>query len=514
MPKFQNPKIKELLEKYQTVWALGHFSILGNWDSRTYMPVSGAEERGLALAKLDSLRQRLLLEPDFLKLLESVSGSTNSEQTTAGFNDYEKGVARVLQRTVSVLQKLPPAFVEELAITANRAQMVWEKAKQEDDFILFQPELDKLVTLMKRQAEYLAVDKNYEHLYDALLDQYEEGWTTKDFTQFFESIKQPLQELFQRIKNSPIYTVSHPLETELYDRTAMEKLNHSILSLLGADFDKLRLDVAAHPFSDGPSLNDARITTRYRDRDFAESLYATIHEFGHALYDLQVDQELKYTPLLGGVSYGFHESQSRFWENIIGRSPVFIEKIYPVLTEHLDFLKRYEVEDVVRYSNLVKASLIRVEADEVTYHFHIMLRFELEKQLIEGSLKVVDLPEIWKAKMKEYVGIEPENHTTGVLQDIHWSSGAFGYFPTYSLGTFLSGLWKAQIEKDVGAIDSLLKQEDGIEKIQQWLKNQIHQYGATYTSKELIKKITGRDFSPLPFLDYLQEKYSKIYQLM
>jgi carboxypeptidase Taq len=508
MTKFEHPKIKEILEYYQIVWALGHFSILGNWDSRTYMPIAGAEERGVALAKIDSLKQKILLDPEFLKLLDEAEKELVNKEIA---NDYERGVIRLLKRTIEILQKLPSSFVEELAIAANKAQMVWEKAKAEDDFKLFQTELEKIVELMKQQATYLSVDKNYRHPYDALLDQYEEGWITEDFQQFFDSIRRPLQELFQSIKSSSNYITTHPLEEETYDRNVMEKLNRDILLLLGADFDKLRLDVSSHPFSEALSLNDARITTRYRDRNFGESLFATIHEFGHALYDLQVDQDLKYTPLLGGISYGFHESQSRFWENIIGRSSVFLEKILPILKEYLVFLRKYEFEDFARYANLVRPSLIRVEADEVTYHFHIMLRFELEKQLIEGSLKVSELPQIWSAKMKEYIGVEPKSYATGVLQDIHWSAGLFGYFPTYSLGTFLSGMWRAQIQKEVGDIPELLKQENGITTIQQWLKDKIHKFGATYTSKEMIQKITGKDFSPAPFLDYLQEKYSKLY---
>ena len=276
---------------------------------------------------------------------------------------------------------------------------------------------------------------------------------------------------------------------------------------------KLRLDVSAHPFTTNISLNDHRITTWYRENDFARSLFATIHEYGHALYESQFDSKINYTPLcnFSGLSLSIHESQSRFWENMIGRTKQFIHGMHKSILGINPNLVKYNVEEIYNYFNLVKPSLIRVEADEVSYHFHVMIRFEIEKGLIEGKLKVKDLPEIWRAKMKEYLGITPKTDREGVLQDIHWSSGSIGYFPTYSIGTFLSGLIKYEIEKDIGDLGNLIKSEDGIKKIQDWLKEKIHQYGGTYTMKELVKKSFGKDFSPSYFLSYLEKKYKEVY---
>ncbi len=502
MAKFNNKVVKEILEKYKTISALSSLSALAGWDLNTYMPPKAGEDRGFILGKVEVLTKKLLLDKEFLSLLKKAEKIKN-------LNDYERGVIRVLQRRINILKKLPDQFIEEFNQVTNTAQVVWRKAKENNDFKSFQPYLEKIVNLVKKQADYLGYKT---HPYDALIDLYEEGWTTQDFETFFNSIKGELKSIFEKIKSSKDYLVRHPLENEKYRKEDMEKVNYEVLKILNFDPSRSRLDIAPHPFEESISLNDVRITTWYHPKDFARSLTAVIHEFGHSLYELNIDPELQFTPLQHGVSYAFHESQSRFWENMIGRTPTFLRKIFPILKKYLPFIKKYKFEDVVCYFNLVRPSLIRVEADEVTYHFHIMLRFQIEKGLLENSLKVKELPEYWNETMKNYLGIEPKNYHEGVLQDIHWSTGAIGYFPTYSLGTFLSGLWLKKIEGELGRLESVLYQRDGILKIQNWLRKNIHQYGSSYSPKELILKVYKKEFSPEPFLNYLRNKYFELYK--
>jgi len=502
--KFQKEVVLKILDKYYTIASLGSLISLADWDLNTYMPEGSAEDRGFVLGKVNLLVKKLILDSELKELISKAKD--NFEK----LNDYEKGVIRVLEREIKIIEKLPDEFIEKWTKLTNEAQIIWRKAKEESNFELFRPYLEKIVELAKEKAEYLGYK---EHPYDALIDLFEEGWTTKDFEKFFESIKEPLKSLFNKIKNSKNYIEKHPLEEEKYEKENMEKLNYYVLGILNFNPQKSRLDIAPHPFENAISLNDVRITTWYHEKDFRRSLTATIHEFGHSLYELQIDPELRFTPLQSGLSYAFHESQSRFWENVIGRNKVFLEKIFEKAKELLPFLNKYSFEDFVLYFNIVRPEKIRVEADEVTYHFHIILRFEIEKGLMEGSIKVEELPEFWKEKMKEYMDINVENDKEGVLQDIHWSMGAIGYFPTYSLGTFLSGLWLEILEKDLGNIDEILKDSDGILKIQEWLKENIHKYGKTYTPKEMILKVYGREFSVEPFLNYLNSIYGKIYNI-
>lgn len=502
--KFQNKIIKNILNKYYYISSLESLISLADWDLNTYMPESSAEDRGFVLGKVNLLIKNLILDKKLKKLLEK------AKENLEKLNDYEKGVVRVLEREINIIEKLPNEFIEEFNKVTNEAQIIWRNAKKENNFEKFKPHLEKIVELIKKKAEYLGYE---EHPYDALIDLFEEGWTTKDFENFFEVIKKPLKDLFNQIRNSPFYKEKHPLEEEKYEKEQMEKLNYYVLSLLNFNPARSRLDIAPHPFETAISLNDVRITTWYHPKDFRRSLTATIHEFGHSLYELQVDPELKFTPLQGGLSYAFHESQSRFWENIIGRNPIFLAKIFEKAKEFLLFLKKYSFEDFVLYFNIVRPEKIRVEADEVTYHFHIILRFELEKGLLEEKIKVNELPEIWRAKMKEYLDVDVDNDKEGVLQDIHWSMGAIGYFPTYSLGTFLSGMWLEALQNELGVIEEFLKEGNGILRIQNWLKEKIHKYGKTYPSKDLISKICGKEFFAEPFLSYIKNKYNKLYNL-
>lgn len=492
----RNIVILKILEKYKIIWALSHLAGLANWDLDTYMPELGLEARGEALAKVSSLIQELFLEKEFIELIKQAE---NEE-----LNDYEKGIIRLLKRSLKFYQKLPSDFIEEFVKITNEARAYWREARERSDFSIFEPYLEKIIEMSRKKAELLGYQK---HPYDALLDEYEEGLITEDVEKYFSSIKRPLIELFHKIKNSKKYSY-HELENEEYEIEKMKILNNKIIEVLHNGLKNLRMDISTHPFSISIGKGDARITTRYEGKDFFRSYSSTIHEFGHSLYELQCDDKLYYTPVAGGSSLVIHESQSRFWENFIGRSDGFIELIYNDFVKLGDNFKDYTKEDIYNYFNLVKPGFIRVEADEISYHLHVLIRFEIEKALIEGSINVKDLPKIWNDKYEEYLGIRPRNDREGVLQDVHWSQGSIGYFPTYSIGTCLSAMWKYYLEKDLEKISDLVKTKQGIEKIRKWLKENVHQYGSTYMFKDLVKKSLGKEFDSMYLLDYLKGKYS------
>ena len=493
---FEHPAIKEILKHYRTIWALRHARGLMGWDSETYMPRMGVEERSIAAAEIAVLSQKLLLEPRFVELVEKA-------WSLEGLNEYERGVVRVLKRAIRIFKKLPPSLVAEKAATSQKAKAVWRGAKEKDDFNMFKPYLAKLVELNRQTAEYLGYD---EHPYDALLDLYEEGLKTRDMERIYDAIIPVSQKVLEKVLEEGYYPQNHPLEQQRYDPKALEEVNRRVLDLLGYPWDRGRLDVSAHPFTSGIGVRDVRITTRYEGFDFKRSLLAVIHEYGHALYDLQLDERFIATPLAGGASMGIHESQSRFWENMVGRTRGFVEMIYPELREKLPFLANHDVEEVYRYFNTVRPSLIRVEADEVTYNFHTLLRFELEKQMITGEIKVDDVPELWAETLDRLLGVKPRSHAEGVLQDIHWSMGSMGYFPTYTIGNVVAAQVRAHILRDMPNLAEMVRNAE-FKPVQEWLREKIHRWGSMYPPQELLERKLGEPVNPEYFADYLVKKY-------
>ncbi len=498
----KNKYIRKILKYYETLWALEHYRALGEWDQNVYMPEKGTKPRGKAAGKVKVLLQKMFTDKQFLNL---ISAAEQEKDLT----DVERGIIRVLKRELRDYQKLPAEFLEEFERLTTQAYAAWVKAKKQKDFSIFEPYFSKIVEMLKQKVEYIGYK---EHPYDVLLDDFEEGLTVKQVDSFFEQIVPEIKELLDYVKRSPHYKDKHPLEFEEYDRDKMYQLNIKILKLLGAPFNRLRLDESPHPFTIGIALGcDVRITTWYHKYDFGRSLTAAIHEYGHALYDLQQDRALRDTPVGGGVSYAVHESQSRFWENIVARSPEFIERILPDIYKFLGSrFEKYDLEDYVGYFNLVRPSLIRVEADEVTYHLHIYLRYKIEKELIEGKIKPKEVRDLWNSMIHKLFGLKVPSDDKGVLQDVHWSLGYIGYFPTYSLGTFMSGLVLSQMQKDLGKLEDLVNPA-GFKQVSKWLKEHIHRYGKVYPPAELIKRLTGKRFTPRPFLSYLRKKYKRIY---
>jgi len=406
----------------------------------------------------------------------------------------------VLKRELKYYTSIPPEILEELDRTTTKAAVVWREARRESNFEKFKPYLTKIVELERVIADKLGYEG---HPYNALLDLYEEGFTVNDADEVFNKLLPNLKSILDKIRSEGRYPDKHPLEDVAYDVNVMKAVNEELLKILEMPVGtRFRMDVSAHPFTIGMSVNDVRITTRYEGKDFRATMFSVIHESGHAMYELMIDPNLEMTPVGRGVSMGVHESQSRFWENVIGRSREFVHIIYPLLRERLPFLKDYGEEDVYKYFNIVRPSLIRVDADEVTYNFHIALRYEIEKGLIAGKLDVSDLPSLWDDFMDRYLGVRPKNDAEGVLQDIHWSQGSFGYFPTYTLGNVIAGMIYAKLP---GLRDKVAGRR--FNEIKEFLRDKVCRYGAIYPPKELLMRSFNDAYNPDYLLNYLREKY-------
>ncbi|AGB04507.1 Zn-dependent carboxypeptidase [Aciduliprofundum sp. MAR08-339] len=493
---FENEVIKEILEKYRRIWAIGHASSVLGWDMEVNMPKEGIVERSVAEGELAILSQEFLLKPEFVELV-------NRADSVEGLNEYERGVVRVLKRRIKIESSFPPEFVKELSETTSRATAVWKEAREKNDYDKFAPWLDKIMDLGKRAADYLGYER---YPYDALLDLFEEGLTTEDVERMFDVVERRLKPILERILSEGKVPREHPLEKLKYERASMESVNREILKMFGFPLGvRSRIDVSAHPFTTEFGLKDVRITTRYEGVDFRRTILSTVHEFGHALYELQQDERFMFTPIIGGVSLGIHESQSRFWENIVGRSMEFAELIYPVLNENVSGIGDYTPEDIYWYMNIVRLDYIRTEADVVTYNFHILLRFKLEKIMINEGIDAKDLPELWNDEMENLLGIRPKNYAEGILQDIHWAHGTIGYFPTYSIGTMLAAQIAEHMRRDVNIEDSIKNGE--FQPIKDWLREKVHRYGSIYPPKELLRRGLGEDFNPEYFIRYVESKY-------
>ncbi len=494
---FENETIKEILQRYRRIWAIGHAQSVLGWDMEVNMPKEGVVERSVAQGELSVLSQEFLLKPEFVGLVEKAKGIED-------LNEYERGVVRVLDRRIRISKAFPPEFLREMSEVTSQATKAWEEAKNKDDFSKFEPWLDKIIDLARRATEYLGYQ---EEPYDALLDLFEEGTTTREVSQMFDVIERDLKPLLDRILEEGKVPKEHPLEKEKYEKAQMEKVNRWILEKFGFPLGvRSRLDVSAHPFTTEFGVKDVRITTRYEGEDLRRTVLSTVHEFGHALYELQQDERFMFSPILGGVSLGIHESQSRFWENIIGRSREFAALIHPVMVENLEFMKKYTPEDLYLYFNMVRPDFIRTEADVVTYNFHILLRFKLERMMLNEGVKARDLPELWNNEMENLLGIRPKTYADGVLQDIHWAHGTIGYFPTYSIGTLLAAQIGEYIRRDIPDFDEKVRTGD-FGPIKEWLREKVHRYGSIYPPKELLQRSFGEGLNPEYFVRYVEARY-------
>ncbi len=475
------------------------------WDLQTYMPPAGADARAHQTATLSKIAHAMFIADETGRLIEAAAVEVNG----ADYDSEEASLLRAVRRDYARERRLPSDFVAEFARATSLAHEVWVKARAENRFRDFQPSLENILNLARRMAEYLGYT---DHIYDPLLDRFEPGMTTAQVQTIFDELKKDLLPLAQAIAGRAD-RVDDALLRQEFDEDKQRDFSYSVIQKFGYDFQRGRVDRAVHPFQTNFSINDVRITTRYDRRFFNTAIFGTMHETGHALYELGVDPALERTPLASGTSLGIHESQSRLWENLVGRSRGFWTHFYPELQATFPAqLGHVDLETFYRAVNKVKPSFVRVEADEVTYNLHIMLRFELEQELLEGKVKVADLPEAWNAILRAYLGITPPSDTLGVLQDVHWSSGLFGYFATYSLGNLISAqLWEKALA-DLPDIPARIERGD-FGPLREWLRQNVHRHGRKYMPDELVRRITGEGIQSRSYLHYLKRKYGEIYEL-
>lgn len=489
--EFHNPTVKEILKGYEPIWSLNHAGSLLEWDLEVYMPEKGGAARGFALAQEAMMVQKLTL---------GLRPLLSRAEREGGLNDAEKGVVRVLKKDLHYFERVPPRLVEEIKRTTTEATVVWRAARKDSNFSSFRPYLEKIVALKKEEADKLGYEK---HPYNALLDRFEEGLTVEDVDAVFSKLAPALKQILEKVMAEGRFSKDSPLKSAAYDEPSMRRVNGKLVELLGMPKDRFRMDVSTHPFTMGIAHDDVRITTRYEGTDFKAAMYSTVHESGHAIYELQIGDGYAFTPVGRPASFGVHESQSKFWENAVGRSREFVHLVMPMLRENLGLLGPYGEDQVYAYLNEVKPSMIRVDADELTYNFHIMLRYDIEKRLLAGEVSAADLPSIWNDAMEKYLGLRPANDTEGVLQDIHWSQGSMGYFPTYSMGNVIVGvIWKT-LGKELPA----MVERGEFVRLRGWLKERVHKYGAMYPPKELLKRSFGSGYEPEPLVDYLEQKF-------
>ena len=504
--KITNKKVKKILEKYREISLLARINGLLGWDLNVNLPAKAGEGRAQQSAYLAKLITEKWLEPEFKKLLEEVNVSSFAKAT-----EDEAAIIRNLRWASKYYYRVPKEIIVEFAETGTRAFMVWQKAKAEDKFSDFLPHLEKLIRLNQIIAKHVGFEENP---YDALLDLYEPGLTTSVCKKMFERLQPSLSGILKKIQKSPKYKEKSPLVDGqmAYPVDDQRQTSLYVLRKMGYDLEAGRMDISSHPFTDTLGRWDVRITNRYKVGDFRESLMTAMHEGGHALYEQGVREDYEFTPLDGGVSLGIHESQSRFWENQIGRSYEFIKFLTPIFAAfYPEQLSGAGTEEIFRLFNQVKPSLIRTEADEVTYNLHVMLRFELEEKMINGKIKAKDLPEIWQEKMKKYLGVVAKTDREGVLQDVHWTHELMGYFPTYTLGNLYAAQFAAKMKKEINLEDLSTRGELGT--ILSWLRDKIHQHGSLYWPAELVKRVTGEELNSNYFLDYIKRKYKQIYEV-
>ena len=493
----ENPVMNQILDAYKPMWSLNHAISLMGWDFETYMPREGTEERGVADSQLHLLHKELLLNKDFVGLVDSAKKLEN-------LNDPEKGIVRVLNRAITKQIKIPKELTEAESLERIRGNMVWRQAREKSDFTMYAPHLKKMIEIKKQIADTIGYEK---HPYNALLDTFEEDLTVAELDKIFDVLTPRIQKVLKKLVDSgSLFCKESKLEKSRYDIQKLDELNHDILTLLQYNMERFRMDVSTHPFTEAMGLSDVRITTRYEGTDFKKSISSTIHEAGHALYHLQCDQSLSVTPLEGGSSLALHESQSRFWENIVGRSLPFVQLIAPLIRKQVSFANQATDDELYLYFNNVKADYIRVDADEVTYNLHIAIRYEIEKKIFGDELSVSEISEFWNDRMEQLLGVRPTKDSQGVLQDTHWSSGLFGYFPTYTLGNLVSAIIASNMRKDLEDYEDDIK-KGNFKPIREWLRLKIHQHGSVYAPKVLLNNNFNEGYNPDYFVAYIETKY-------
>ncbi|MBN4065946.1 carboxypeptidase M32 [Candidatus Amoebophilus asiaticus] len=489
-------KYRELMQKVADV---KYTLSLLHWDHETNMPQKGAAIRARQIGTLSGIAHELFISKDLEALLEKLQNDSSLSDSQAK-NIFHS--SKDLKRE----KKYPTDFVVKLNKTTAESFQTWKKAKKENEYGIFAPKLEELLNLKKEECEILGYK---DHPYDAMLDQYEPEEKTANIDMLFQDVKKQLKSFFQTVKEKP--QVDNSFLKKVYDKNKQWDFGIYLLKQMGYDFEAGRQDITAHPFTIHLNNKDVRVTTRINEKDFTSMTWSCIHEGGHALYEQGLKTEEYGLPMGDSISLGIHESQSRLWENHVGRSLAYwkanYDKVQKLFNENLGNIS---LQEFYRGINRIEPTFIRTEADELTYHFHILIRFELEKELISGNLTINDLPKAWNQKYKEYLDLDVPDVRLGVLQDIHWSYGNFGYFPTYSLGSFYAAQFFNKAQEDIGNLTSSIE-TGNMKPLLNWLREHIHQHGKFYSAEELCIKITGEKLNFKYFMEYAEKKFSDIY---
>lgn len=492
--------LKRLLEQVKVAAKFDYAASLLSWDQQTKMPDGGAEGRAEVYAAVKTEGFKLFTSDKIGEILRRLAGL--EEELDTEKQALIRRVGAIYQRSKAI----PPDLFRAFSEVKSKAYTTWVEAKQKSDFALFQPSLEKIVEFVRQFAELYGYENNP---YDGLLPDYEPGLTTEDLRKIVNNLRKHLVPFVRLLTEQPNKPDDSILQGH-FPEDLQRQLCLQILEVIGYDFNTGRLDTTAHPFTTSVGPDDVRVTTHFVIDKLAPALFATIHEGGHALYDQGIDPLVKWLYLDTGYSSGLHESQSRMWENLVGRGLPFWRFFYPKLQNIFSHFRGIALEDFYRAINTVKLSPIRIYADEVTYNLHIVLRFEIEEALLRGELEVKDLPELWNAKMQEYLGIMPRNDAEGVLQDVHWSQGYFGYFPTYMLGNLYAAQLHAAARREITNLEEEIA-KGNLDILLKWFRAKVHRFGLIREAPELLQEVTGKGPTSEPWLDYVKEKFSKIY---
>jgi len=498
-------KYEALMKRLTDVRNVGRAGALLNWDMETQMPPKGAENRASQMETISRIHHQMFTADETAKLLDDAASEVDGED----YDSVEASMLRVVQKDFDDATKLPTEFVAAFSALTAKAHHSWKKARENADFSIFEEDLKKIVEMSQQKAEYMGYDNSP---YDALLYEYESSLTTADVQSIFEGHRSQLVDLVAAITDVQD-RVSDDLVRQSFPKEAQAKFGRIVSEAIGYDYDRGRIDEAVHPFSMSFSKNDSRITTRYDLNWLNPALFGTMHECGHSMYEQGISDVLDGTMLGNGTSLSVHESQSRTWENLVGRSRNFWDWAWPKLLEVFpEQFADADIEDFYKAINAVKPNFIRVEADECTYNLHIMLRFEIEQKMINGEVDVADVPDLWNATFDEFFGITPPNDALGCLQDIHWSMGGIGYFSTYALGNLLACQFYDKAVADVPSIPQDIA-DGNFTTLLSWSNANIHAHGRKYDTKELVKRVTGSDIDSGPYIQYLTDKFTAIYDL-
>lgn len=499
---------QKLLDRVHMVSDLqGTVGMLG-WDQRTYLPSKGSAVRSERLSTIVRIAHGMFTSEDTGEMLDQTREYAESKPD----GSFENALWKIVKRNYDKRKVIPTELAAEIQRASNVGYEAWHTARAASDYSLFQSALERNIELNKQVVDiFKGVLTDVEDDYDILLDDYEPGMKTSDVSRVFDRLKEATMPLVDQLGTSG-QEAQNSIVHGHFPTACQDQLVRSIVKQLGFSDDAWRLDVTAHPFASSMAINDIRITTKF-DEDFLNpALFGTMHEFGHGLYEHQVSEELERTPLARGASLAWHESQSRMWENLVGRGRPFWTWAMPKVREAFpDQFGSVSADGMHRAVNAMGPSFIRIEADELTYNLHIIIRFELERELFSGAVTTRDLPEAWNAKIKDYLGIDVRNDAQGVLQDVHWGAGSFGYFPTYALGNVLGAMLWEKITSDMPDLESdFEKGEFG--RLREWLRSNVHQYGSTYLPMDLLEKVLGRrQLDAEPLIGYLTTKVNNLY---